>query len=174
MEPRRFFLVTLHRAENVDVEARLRQLILALDGAAREHSMPVICSLHPRTRAKLERLGLAAREPLVRFVEPLGLFDFVALEQMAFCILTDSGTVQEEACIFRTPVVTLRDVTERPETLECGSNMLSGCDPDLVLRCVQQVTSHPPRWTVPAEYLAANVADTVCRFVLGFRPDGVT
>lgn len=172
VERGRFFLVTLHRAENVDVEPRLRAFAAAFDQLARELDMPVICSLHPRTREKMRAFGVASAEQRVRFVEPLGLFDFVALEQSAFCILTDSGTVQEEACIFHTPVVTVRDVTERPETIECGSNVLSGCEPTMIVDAVKQVTMAAASWTPPAEYLATNVAETVCRIVLGFRlPD---
>lgn len=172
LEKEHFFLVTLHRAENVDVETRLRALATTFDQLAREFHMPVVCSLHPRTREKMKTFGVGSAEQQVRFVDPLGLFDFVALEQSAFCVLTDSGTVQEEACIFRTPVVTIRDVTERPETVECGSNILSGCDPMMIVDCVKQVTAAGAAWTPPAEYLATNVAETVCRIVLGFRlPD---
>lgn len=172
VEPRRFFVATLHRAENVDVELRLKSLVATFDRLASDSGMPVICSLHPRTRAKMQLFGVAATHKSVRFIEPLGLFDFVALEKAAFCILTDSGTVQEEACIFHTPVVTIRDVTERPETIECGSNMLSGCDPAMIVNCVEQVTSNERPWTPPAEYLATNVAETVRGIVLGYRlPD---
>jgi UDP-N-acetylglucosamine 2-epimerase (non-hydrolysing) len=89
------------------------------------------------------------------------------LEQNAFCLLSDSGTVQEEACIFRIPNVTIRDVTERPETIECGSNVLAGCDPDTILRLVRLVTDRPANWQAPPEYLMNNVASTVTRIVLG-------
>ena len=92
------------------------------------YGFPVICSLHPRTRSKVKQFGVRFDRPGLRFVEPIGFFDFVRLEQSAFCVLTDSGTVQEETCILGVPNVTLRDVTERPETIECGSNVLAGCD----------------------------------------------
>jgi UDP-N-acetylglucosamine 2-epimerase (non-hydrolysing) len=104
----------------------------------------------------------------LKFVEPFGFFDFVRLEQSAFCLLSDSGTVQEEACILRVPNVTIRDVTERPETIECGSSVLAGCEPATILKLVKLVTSRPASWQPPAEYLMANVAATVCRVVLGF------
>jgi UDP-N-acetylglucosamine 2-epimerase (non-hydrolysing) len=110
----------------------------------------------------LERAGL-------RFVEPLGFFDFVRLEQEAFCLLSDSGTVQEEACLFGKPNVTIRDVTERPETMECGSNMLSGADPEAIARCVALVSGQAAAWEPPVEYLMGNVAETVVRIVLGYR-----
>ena len=165
---RKYFLVTLQRAENVDVEPRLRNLVEALIMLHREYNFPVVCSLHPRTRAKLETFGIDVRHSGLIFTEPFGFFDFIQLERSAFCLLSDSGTVQEEACIFGVPNVTIRDVTERPETVECGSNVLGGCDPQTILRLVRMVTEQKGTWHPPAEYLVTNVAATVCRIVLGF------
>lgn len=167
-----YFLVTMHRAENVDDEHRLRTFVDAFARLHAEYQYPVVCSLHPRTRSKVEAFGVHIERAGLRFVAPLSFFDFVRLEQSAFCILTDSGTVQEEACILGVPNVTIRDVTERPETIECGSNVLSGCDPDNILRLVQMVTSESYTWTPPPEYLVEHVALTVARIVLGYRtPD---
>ncbi len=169
LETRGFFLVTMHRAENVDDDARLKTLITALAGLHQAHGKRVICSVHPRTRSKLEGLSDAPHMTSVELLEPFGFFDFVRLEQEAFCVISDSGTVQEEACIFGTPNVTIRDVTERPETIEAGSNILAGIDPDAVLRAVDQVTSQSTTWTPPAEYMADGVAQIVSRIVLGHR-----
>jgi UDP-N-acetylglucosamine 2-epimerase (non-hydrolysing) len=163
---KKYFLVTLHRAENVDVESRLRGALEALKRLHADYAFPVLCSLHPRTKAKAEQFGLKLGEAGVRFLEPFGFFDFVRLERSAFCVLSDSGTVQEEACILRVPNVTLRDVTERPETLECGSNVLAGCDPDAIVRLTKLVTSKSPAWQIPPEYLAPDVANTVARILL--------
>jgi UDP-N-acetylglucosamine 2-epimerase (non-hydrolysing) len=162
-----FFLVTLHRAENVDVEERLRSFIEALVLLHERYGFPVVCSLHPRTRSKVKQFGVHLDRPGLRFVEPIGFFDFVRLEQNAFCVLTDSGTVQEETCILGVPNVTLRDVTERPETIECGSNVLAGCDPRTVLNMVELVTQHGRTWQPPAEYLQPGVANTAVRVLLG-------
>ncbi len=169
IEPQQYFLVTMHRAENVDVERRVRSLLASLESLHREYRMPIICSTHPRTRAKMERFNIDSAAQGIQFHEPFGLFDFVALEQNAFCVLSDSGTVQEECCIFRVANVTIRDVTERPETLECGSNMLSGADPGDVLRCVRTVLDQKGEWTVPPEYLTPNVSSIVAKIVLGYR-----
>src|ERR1035437_3926005 len=169
LERGKVFLVTLHRAENVDRESRLRSLLDALALLHEEFGFPVVCSLHPRTRSKMEAFGIDLKRAGLTFLEPLGFFDFVRLEKNAFCLLSDSGTVQEEACIFGVPNVTLRDVTERPETLDCGSNILCGAMPDDVLRAVRMVTAQSGRWKPPEEYLAPSVAETVCRIVLGFR-----
>lgn len=165
LTPGAFMVATVHRAETVDVESRLRSLATSLERVAATYGMPVICSLHPRTADRMKSLSVTADG--VRFVEPLGLFDFVALEQAAHCVLSDSGTVQEECCIFGVPTVTLRDVTERPETIECGSNVLSGVEPDSVLACVDLAVRRRGGWTPPAEYLADNVSETVARIVIG-------
>lgn len=168
----KYFLVTMHRAENVDVESRLRSLVEALSLLHQEYGYPVICSFHPRTRARVEAFGVDVKRVGLRFVEPFGFFDFIKLEKSSFCLLSDSGTVQEEACIFRVPNVTIRDVTERPETVECGSNILSGADPQTILRQVKMVTGRKRGWQPPQEYLAEGVADTVCRILLSYRlPD---
>ncbi|MEN6582536.1 MAG: UDP-N-acetylglucosamine 2-epimerase (non-hydrolyzing) [Armatimonadota bacterium] len=168
----KFFLVTMHRAENVDIESRLRSMVDALSMLHEKYGYLVICSFHPRTRAKVETFGVDIDRAGLRFVEPFGFFDFIKLEKSAFCLLSDSGTVQEEACIFRVPCVTLRDVTERPETVECGSNALAGADPNQILALVDLVTSKPSNWQPPVEYMAEEVADTVCRIMLSHRiPD---
>jgi UDP-N-acetylglucosamine 2-epimerase (non-hydrolysing) len=167
--PKRYFLVTAHRAENVDDESRLHGLLRGLERIQSRYGFPVMCSLHPRTREKLHAFGLNARTSKISFVEPLGFFDFVALERHAFCVLSDSGTVQEECCILHTPTVTLRDVTERPETVECGSNILSGADPERIEQCVDLAISTTPNWTVPAEYLEGAVSQTVINILLGYN-----
>ncbi|MCX6620785.1 MAG: UDP-N-acetylglucosamine 2-epimerase (non-hydrolyzing) [Acidobacteria bacterium] len=168
----RFFLVTLHRAENVDIESRLRSFLEALALLHEEFGFPVACSLHPRTRSKMEAFGIDPERAGLSFLEPLGFFDFVRLEQSAFCLLSDSGTVQEEACIFGVPNVTIRDVTERPETVECGSNILSGGSPSDVLAAVRLVTEQRGKWIPPSEYVSPVVAETVCRILLSYRiPD---
>ena len=169
LEACKYFLVTMHRAENVDLEDRLRSLIESMEVLQREYNFPVVCSTHPRTRGVLERFGINPEaNKQIRFLPPFGLFDFISLERNAFVVLSDSGTVQEECCLFRVANVTIRDVTERPETLECGSNMLSGANPESVSRCVRTVLDHKADWTIPPEYLAGNVSQTVARIVLGY------
>ncbi len=167
-----YFLVTMHRAENVDDEGRFRQLLEGLQGLAAKYGYPVICSVHPRMRVRMEEFGLGGAGGGIRFIEAFGFFDFVRLERSAFCVLSDSGTVQEEACLFGVPNVTLRDVTERPETIECGSNVLGGADPSRIGALVAQVTQAQRSWSPPQEYLESGVSETVGRIVLGFRlPD---
>ena len=163
-----YFLVTVHRAENVDIEERLRSLVVAFANVQHDYDMPVVVSTHPRTRARMAAFGLDVTKDRVRFLEPFGFFDFITLERNAFCVLSDSGTVQEECAIFGVPNVTIRDVTERPETIECGSNMLSGADPAQIALCVKTVLAQLKHWSAPPEYVVPNVSDTVSKTVLGY------
>jgi UDP-N-acetylglucosamine 2-epimerase (non-hydrolysing) len=163
-----YFLATVHRAENVDVDERLRGLAAALDRLGSVYDLPIVVSTHPHTRQRMATAGIDPDNDRVRLLKPFGFFDFITLERNARCVLTDSGTVQEECAVFRTPNVTVRDVTERPETVECGSNILSGVDPDMVVRCVgiavgREVDPAPPR-----EYVVEHVSTTVANIVLGF------
>ena len=163
-----YFLATLHRAENVDIPERLEGFAKALEMVRETFNMPMIVSTHPRTRNKIKSFGFEKRLGDVKYMEPMGFFDFVNLEKNAKCVLSDSGTVQEECCIFKVPTVTLRDVTERPETIDCGSNVLAGGDPDKILELAKLVTSYAPKWDPPAEYLAPDVSSTVARIVSGY------
>lgn len=167
IDPGRYFLVTVHRQENVDIETRLRGFVQAFENIQREYDLPVIVSTHPRTKNRLETWNIDNKEGRVRFLEPFGFFDFISLEKNAFAVLTDSGTVQEECCIFRVPNVTIRDTTERPETVECGSNILSGGDPESIMMCLQTVLDRPCDWDPPAEYLKQDVSGTVINIMLG-------
>ena len=168
LQPGGYFLATLHRAENVDRPDRLKTIFNGFAGVAERYRKPVLISVHPRTADKLLQYGIQASEDAIRLLDPLGFFDFVALEKSAFAVLTDSGTVQEECCIFGIPNVTVRDVTERPETLEAGSNIISGADTASIASAVELATSISPEWRPPAEYLAPNVAATVAKIVLGY------
>jgi UDP-N-acetylglucosamine 2-epimerase (non-hydrolysing) len=167
LEPARYFLVTMHRAENVDVDARLCGLTTALNRLQREYDVPVIVSTHPRTQIRLAEFGIDMTDNAVRFLPPFGFFDFITLERNALCVLSDSGTVQEECAIFGVANVTIRDVTERPETIECGSNILSGVEPDSVMQCVQAALELKGHWAAPLEYLVERVSDTVVKIALG-------
>jgi UDP-N-acetylglucosamine 2-epimerase (non-hydrolysing) len=166
VEPQAYFLATLHRAENVDAPERLRRLLDGLSAVAAAHRVPALVTVHPRTADRIRAGGLEVGG--LRLLEPLGFFDFVRLERHAKLVLSDSGTVQEECAIFRVRSVTIRDVTERPETLECGSNILSGACPDDMLRATATALALPNDWTPPVEYTAPAVSATVTKLVLGY------
>ena len=167
IKPKQYFLITMHREENVDIKERLSNILTALGKIQKQYKMPVICSLHPRTRNRMESFGLTLDNKNIHFLTPLGFFDFIALEQEAFCVITDSGTVQEECCIFRIPNITIRDVTERPETLEAGSNIITGIDPEKILNSVEIVLSETIDWKIPKEYQVNNVSSTVVKIITG-------
>ena len=165
-----YVLVTAHRAENVDDPNRLHRIICALQHIATEYK--VIFSCHPRTRARLKEYDIIDTGfSDIEITEPLGFFKFVALELGAQVVVTDSGTVQEECCIFDVPTVTIRDSTERPETVECGSNIVSGLEYEDILRCFKIAQSRQnldhPRWKYPVGYIEPGVSDRVVSFLLG-------
>ena len=148
--PERYALVTLHRPSNVDAEEALRPLILALAEVAA--MLPVVFPVHPRTRGRLEALGLAL-PPGLRLLDPLGYLEFLALQRNAQVVITDSGGVQEETTFLDVPCLTMRDTTERPVTVELGSNLLIGQDTARLVREVRRVLDGngkrgavPPLW----------------------------
>ena len=146
--PGRFALATVHRAENVDVDARLRSILAGLDAAGRALDLPVLAAFHPRTATRMEALGLAPGRA-VRVLPPLGYLDFLGLHAGAALVLTDSGGLQEEACVLRVPCVTLRDNTERPESVTVGANVLAGADAERIVACARAMAARPRDWANP-------------------------
>jgi UDP-N-acetylglucosamine 2-epimerase (non-hydrolysing) len=169
IRPSEYLLATLHRAENVDNPGRFQQLLRGLDLVADTSQQPMVVSLHPHTADKLTHFGLHPQSERVRLLKPMGFFDFVKLERSAHCVLSDSGTVQEECCIFKVPNVTVRDVTERAETVEVGSNILTGAEPEMILQSVQIALDSSLSWKPPEEYTEPHVSTTVAKILLGYR-----
>ena len=133
LEPSRYFLVTLHRAENVDIEPRLRSFAEALNRLGERHELPIIVSTHPRTAGRLREFRIRATADNVRFLEPFGFFDFIKLEKNAACVLSDSGGVQEEAPALATPLLVLRETSERREGIAAGTAKLVGTDVERIV-----------------------------------------
>lgn len=169
LEPGRFLLATLHRAENTDDPGRLAAFAAALSELAAEHGVPVIVSTHPRTADRLRAAGIVAGSG-VRFLPPFGFADFLALGHAARCVLTDSGTVQEECAILHLPCVVLRDTTERPEAVEAGATIVAGCDAAAIGRAVRIAVEAPPQWQAPPEYRVPTVSETVLRILASTLP----
>ncbi|WP_025692546.1 non-hydrolyzing UDP-N-acetylglucosamine 2-epimerase [Paenibacillus zanthoxyli] len=167
LKPGKYVLVTAHRAENVDQPETLFEILKGLNLIAGHLGLRLICSIHPRTRSKLSNSLPLQMHRFVEFYEPFGFFDFVALEKNARCAITDSGTVQEECCLLGVPTVTIRRTTERPETVDCGSNIVSGVDSESILRCARLMTSMSRKWEVPDGYLDSDVSQKVVKFLLG-------
>ena len=141
LEAGRFFIVSTHREENVDTPDNLRDLLATLRALADEYGFPLIVSTHPRTRKRLEALGESLEHPLIRFVKPFGLLDYIKLQMNAFCVLSDSGTITEEASLLNLPAVTLRNAHERPEGMDQGTLIMSGLKKDSVSAAVKVITS---------------------------------
>lgn len=167
---RAYLLATMHRAESVDRPEVLHGLVHALGEVAALYDMPLLLSVHPRTEQRLR--ALRSLPPLVRPVAAMPFFSFVKLQQHAALVLSDSGTVQEEACILGVPNITIREVTERPETVEAGSNFVTGTNPDAIVAAARmlQAQNGAATWTPPREYLVPNVAEAVVRILLSVVP----
>ena len=147
VEDGRFILATAHRAENVDDKARFSGLIQGLQKVQSKFGMPLIYPIHPRAKKQLQTFGLDTHG--ISLVEPLDYLGFLQLESMARLVLSDSGGVQEETCILGVPCVTLRDNTERPETLDVGSNILAGADPERILEAAKASMGKKKGWVNP-------------------------
>jgi UDP-N-acetylglucosamine 2-epimerase (non-hydrolysing) len=147
-----YFLVTAHREENVDDEANLTELVELLERVDETYDADIVFSIHPRTVERLAQFGLRNRLNAVesiQIVDPLGYIDFLQLQSNARTILTDSGGIQEEACILQISCVTLRENTERPETVEVGANIVAGTNPERVLDAIEEVQSRKRDWANP-------------------------
>jgi len=147
LEPKEYFLLTLHRQENVDNRERLGSILKGLSKIATEFCLPVIYPIHPRSQKMMSYFNLEPKN--LELIDPLDFLSFLQLESNAKLILTDSGGIQEESCILGVPCVTLRNNTERPETLEVGSNILAGASPDRILECSRIMLGRENNWRNP-------------------------
>lgn len=167
-----YFVVSAHREENVDTPDNLRDLLATLRALADEYGYPLIVSTHPRTRKRLEALGESLEHQLLRFVKPFGLLDYIKLQMSAFCVLSDSGTITEEASLLNLPAVTLRNAHERPEGMDVGTLIMSGLKKDSVLAAVKVITSQQRsgQRTTPLvpDYAGGPVSLQVVRVVLSY------
>ncbi|MBL1263709.1 non-hydrolyzing UDP-N-acetylglucosamine 2-epimerase [Candidatus Methylomicrobium oryzae] len=167
-----FFIVSAHREENVDSPENLRDLLETLKALAEAYQLPVIVSTHPRTRKRLEALGESLEHPLIRTLKPFGFLDYIRLQMAAFCVLSDSGTITEEASLLNLPAVTLRQTHERPEGMDVGTLVMCGLKKENVLDAVRTVTGQHDRTRriIPevADYQAGEVSKQIVRVVLSY------
>jgi len=147
VQKNKYFLVTLHRQENIDNEKRLRNILTGLKKIKIQFDLPLICTIHPRTEKRLKQFGI--KPAGIDIVPSIDYVKFLQLEKNARLVLTDSGGVQEETCILGTPCVTLRYNTERPETLDVGSNILAGAEPNNIVKCVKHMLDRSRTWNQP-------------------------
>ena len=171
LEARAYFVVSLHREENVDEPARLRQALDLMDALAVHAQQPVIVSTHPRTRQRIDALGMAI-SPWVQFHKPFGFLDYVKLQTEARVVLSDSGGITEEASILNFPALNLRDVHERPEGFEEAAVMFIGLSRERMFDClpvVEQQGRGPDRMLpMVRDYAPLNVSDKVLRILLSY------
>ena len=157
-------LVTTHRTENVDNLNSLSNIIKSINDISTKYK--VVLSLHPRTKDKLDKFDISLGDNVL-VLKPFGFFDFVKLEKNAICVISDSGTVQEETCILGVPSITIRKSTERRETIECGSNILCGTDYNDIMSSFNNTICRNTQWTIPQDYQVKNVSDIVINILLG-------
>lgn len=172
LESSRFIIVSAHREETVDTPDRLRELLGTLRAVAAEWKMPIIFSTHPRTRKRIEALGERVESPQIRFMPAFGFNDYVRLQMESFCVLSDSGTITEEASLLNLPAVTIRDAHERPEGMDVGTLIMSGISAPNVIDAIRVVTGQHNRTVrgipVVPDYQAGPVSKQVVRVVLSY------
>ena len=172
LAPGRYLVASAHREENVDDAGRLRALLECLDAAAKRFQRKIIFSTHPRTRARLDASRKSARPAKVAFLKPLGFLDYVKLQASAFCVLSDSGTLTEEAAILGFPAVMIRQAHERPEGMDEAAAIMADLHPARVLDAIALATAqHAERkqpLPAPADYAATNVSEKVVRIILSY------
>ncbi len=170
LEEERYVVASVHREENVDRRDRLLAVTAMLEAIVRTFDMPVVLSLHPRTRKRLDQLGGAARlDERIHVAEPFGYFDYNRLQSRSFCTVSDSGTVAEEATILGFPAVTPRDSIERPEAMDTGGIVVTGLATEDVVRGIRLVTSRAraDTRTIPEDYRITNVSGRVLALIVG-------
>lgn len=172
LEKNKYFLMSIHREENVDSEKNFTDLLESIDEMTRVYQMPIIISTHPRTRKKLESIGYEHTNKLIRFSKPYGFHEYNKLQMDAFCVISDSGTIAEEGSILNLPAVTIRQAHERPEGMDEGTVIMSGLNKDRVVEAIEVVTKqHDPEkrpMKIVADYNVDNVSKKVLRIILSY------
>ena len=172
LKENKYFVVSTHREENIDSPENFRNLLDSLNALAKKYDMPVIVSTHPRTRKKLEELGVKGLDKRISFLKPLGFYDYVKLQLNAFCVVSDSGTITEESTILNVPAVTIRQAHERPEGMDEGTLIMCGLKAERVLDSVAVVTKQHSaaerRFRLVGDYDVDNVSKKVLRIVLSY------
>lgn len=172
LQPQRYFLLSAHREENVDSPENLQDLLNTLQALVQQYEMPVIVSTHPRTRQRLEKLVMDGLDSRIQFLKPFGFFDYVKLQMEAFGVLSDSGTITEEASLLNLPAVTIRNAHERPEGMDEGVLIMSGLKAERVLDAIRVATQQHNRAKRPfrfvPDYMGGSVSKKVLRVVLSY------
>ncbi len=168
-----FFTASIHREENVDKKEGLEMMVASYSALSEKYDMPVVVSTHPRTKIRLEKLGLdKIADKRIIWHKPLGLIDFITLQTNSFCVVSDSGTIHEDSSVLNFPAIAIRKSTEKAESIDAGHCMITGLESESVLRSVALVTEDkidPLKSPMPSEYLPLNVSSKIIRIILGMN-----
>lgn len=170
LKEKKYFVVSLHREENVDIKQHLRALLDALNALAKEYDLPIIVSTHPRTKKMLDKLAHHKLNKKIRFLKPFGFLDYINLQMNSFCVISDSGTISEESSILSFPAVSPRNAMERPEAMDSGNIILTGLRAETIIDAVELATNEREaikNHQIPFEYEINNTADRVVKLIIG-------
>ena len=172
LENGKYFVVSAHREENVDTPSNLLDLVETLNALASTYGYPVIVSTHPRTKKNLDVLEVGELNPLIQFVKPFGFYDYIKLQMEALCVVSDSGTITEEASLLNLPAITIRNAHERPEGMDVGTLIMSGLKKEHVLDAVKVITAQHDRnsrvMRAVEDYEAGPVSKQLLRIVMSY------
>ena len=172
LKPKEYIILSVHREENIDNEENFKSIIDSIYSIAERYNKKVIVSTHPRTRIKLEKIGFVNQNSLISFMKPFGFFEYIKLQESAFCVISDSGTITEEASLLKFPAVTIRQSHERPEGMDEGTVIMTGLNIDSILNAIYVTTerfnqSSEPFNTVidyKADYVSKKVLNTILSY----------
>lgn len=172
LTPRKYFLISAHREENVDTPQRLAGLLESLNALAEMYDVPIVFSVHPRTRKRLDELAHGNVDPRIRFMKAMGFIDYIQLQKQAMCVISDSGTIAEETSLLNLAAVTLRQAHERPEGMDEGTVIMSDVEPARVLQAVAMALAHfdpdKPAIRQVADYNGGRVSLKVVRIIQSY------
>ena len=172
LDDKKYFLVSAHREENVDYNQNLKSLLISLNSIAEKYDMPVIVSTHPRTRNRIDKMKDKVKpNKLVKFLKPLGFFDYINLQKSSLCVISDSGTITEESSILRFPAIMIRHAHERPEGMDKGTLIMSGVEKKRILESIDIIIKQYDDNIIPEiidDYNVDNVSSKVVKIILSY------
>lgn len=175
LEDDKYFLISSHREENVDSKTNLESFLKLLESISREYDLPIIISTHPRTQRRLQEFNLAINNERIKFLKPFGFYDYIKLQHSAFCILSDSGTITEEASLLNLPAITIRQTHERPEGMDEASIIMVDYhkNPENILNTIKVIrahhNTHSSQFNLIQDYNVNNVSKKILRIVLSYK-----
>ena len=172
LKEKEYFLVSAHREENVDYQNNLKSLLISLNSIAEKYKLPIIVSTHPRTENRIDKMKDKVKSnKLIRFIKPLGFFDYINLQQSSKCVISDSGTITEESSILKFPAIMIRQAHERPEGMDKGTLIMSGLEKNRILESIDVIVKQYEGKIIPEiidDYNVDNVSSKVVKIILSY------